>query len=69
VYKELTGKDVVFTYTHGGTDVGTIADNIPGLDAIHIGPDTVKIHTPYEALNLDSFDRVYNYFVTMLERL
>jgi dipeptidase D len=69
VYKELTGKDVVFDYTHGGTDVGTIADNIPGLDAIHMGPDTIHIHTPREALNLDSFDRVYKYFITMLERL
>jgi len=69
VYKEASGKDLIYQYTHGGTDVGTIVDNIPGMDSVSFGPNTLDIHRPGERLEIASFDRVYGHLVTMLERL
>ena len=69
VYKEASGKDLICLYCHGGTDVGTIVDNIPGMDNVAFGPNTLDIHRPGERLEIASFDRVYGHLVTLLERL
>ena len=69
VYKEATGKDIHGVQFHAGTDVGTIVTNIPGMDLTTIGPDTIKIHTPEEAMRIESFDQVYEYTKTVLARL
>jgi dipeptidase D len=69
VYKDLSGEDLTYCYNHGGTDAGTIADNIEGMDVMAIGPNTYSIHKPGEALDLESFDRTYKYLVEILTRL
>lgn len=69
VYKEASGNDLTYKYIHGGTDVGTIVDNIPGMDSVSFGPNTVDIHRPGERMEIASFDRVFGHIVTMLERL
>ena len=69
VYKEDTGKDLVYLYSHGGTDVGTIVDNIPGMDNVAFGPNTEDIHRPGERVEIESLDRLYGHLITMLERL
>jgi len=72
VYKEATEKDLYFLTMHGGTDVGTIIDNLGGsdqVDVIAIGPNAKFVHTTNETLELDSFDRTYGYLTEILKRL
>ncbi|MHB1394109.1 MAG: beta-Ala-His dipeptidase [Clostridia bacterium] len=69
VYKEATGKDLTLLAIHGGTDVGTIVEGMNGMDVISIGPNTINVHRPGEALELASFDRTYGYLKTILSRL
>ena len=69
VYKEKTGRELAPVHIHAGTDVGTIMENMGGLDVVGIGPNTYKFHTPDECLDLESYDRVYGYITSVLERL
>lgn len=70
VYKEMTGKDLEPKHIHAGTDVGTIIDGMGGdMDIIGIGPNTYKFHTPFEEMELASYDRVYRYITGVLKRL
>lgn len=69
VYKEASGQDLKFLYIHGGTDAGTIIDNMGGMDTISIGPNTYDYHRPGERLDIASFDRTYGYLTTILSRL
>ncbi len=72
VYHEETGKDLYFLTMHGGTDVGTIIDNLGGsaaVDVIAIGPNAKNVHTTNETLELESFGRTYHYLKKILSRL
>ena len=69
VYKEATGKKAIGCDMHAGTDVGTILEAIPGMSCTCFGPDTQFIHTPKEALSIESFDRVYEYAKAMLAKM
>jgi dipeptidase D len=69
VYKEATGRNVKGVAAHVGTDVGTIVQNIEGMDVITMGPNTIGIHKPGEKMEIESFDRTYEYLKTILSRL
>ena len=70
VYRSLTGKGLVDKHIHAGTDVGTIIEGMGGnMDVVGIGPNTYKFHTPYEEMELASYDRAYQCIVGVLERL
>ena len=70
VYRNLTGKNIVEKHIHAGTDVGTIIEGMGGsMDVVGIGPNTYKFHTPYEEMELESYDRAYKCIVGVLERL
>ena len=47
-------------------DISVIAEKMPELDMISIGPDMKDIHTPMEALNLPSTIRVYQFIEKLL---
>lgn len=70
VYRELTGKGIVDKHIHAGTDVGTIIEGMGGdMDVVGIGPNTYKFHTPFEEMELESYDRAYQCIIKVLERL
>ena len=69
VYREATGKELIYQSIHAGTDVGTIVEGMGGMDVTVIGPHTLKFHKPGEALELASFDRTYEYLKMILARL
>lgn len=70
VYKEMSGRELIQKHIHAGTDVGTIIDGMGGdMDVIGIGPNTYKFHTPFEEMELESYDRAYTYIVNVLKRL
>ena len=39
------------------------------LDIITLGPDCKNAHTPDEAMNLESFDKMYNFLKLLLSNL
>ena len=69
VYKEASGKDLYYKYTHGGNDPGTIAMKMGGMDIITIGPDIFDVHRPTERAELGSYTRAYGYLTEVLKRL
>lgn len=64
----MSGKDLVFETVHYGTDAGTYAERIPGLDIIVLSLELRDVHTPTERLNLASFDRAYGYLKGILKK-
>ena len=69
VYDEMYGKKPVVQAIHAGLECGLLLDKCPGLDIISIGPDMKDIHTPKEKLSISSTQRVWNYLITVLERI
>ncbi|MBO5353422.1 MAG: aminoacyl-histidine dipeptidase [Lachnospiraceae bacterium] len=69
VYQEMYGKEPEMQAIHAGLECGLIAEKMPDLDMISIGPDMKDIHTPMEALNLPSTIRVYQFLEKLLSEI
>lgn len=69
VFKEETGQDLIRRRIHSGTDAGTIAEKMGGMDIIVLMPNTQNVHTHEERMELASFDRTFHYLEKILERL
>ena len=65
-YKELMGKDVQTVVIHAGHECGIIKSRIPEMDIISVGPNMRNIHTPDEALHLDSCGRLFEVLCAVL---
>ena len=52
---------------HAGLECGILADKIPNLDCVSIGPDMRDIHTTKERLSISSTARVWDFVLKMLE--
>lgn len=66
-YKEIMGKDVQTVVIHAGLECGIIKSRIPDMDIISIGPNMRNIHTPDEALQLDSCARLFEVLKAVLQ--
>ena len=67
VYEEMFGKKPEVTVLHAGVECGLLAEKLPGLDAVSIGPDILDIHTTEERLSVSSAERMYRYVLRVLE--
>lgn len=65
-FKEIMGKDVQTVVIHAGLECGIIKSRIPDMDIISIGPNMRNIHTPDEALELDSCARLFEVLKAVL---
>ena len=65
-FKELMGKDVETVVIHAGLECGIIKSRIPDMDIISVGPNMINIHTPDEALHLDSCARLFTVLKAVL---
>jgi len=65
--RRVLGKEAVVMAIHAGLECGIIKSNIPYMDIISIGPDMSGIHSPDEALDLDSFARLWLTIEDMLK--
>ena len=52
---------------HAGLECGIIKSHIMDMDMISIGPDMKGIHSPDEALDLDSLERFWTLIKEMLK--
>jgi len=55
-YKKVTGKDLTVIQIHAGLECGIVKAQIPDMDVISVGPNALNIHSPDEALDLDSVE-------------
>ena len=46
-----------------------LADKLPGLDAVSMGPEVNQIHTPRERMYISSVQRTWNLVLETLRRL
>lgn len=58
-YRERVGGEVKTVVIHAGLECGIIKSRLPDMDIISIGPDMRNIHTPDEALSLESCERLF----------
>ena len=65
-FKEIMGKDVETVVIHAGLECGIIKSRIPDMDIISIGPNMRNIHTPDEALQLESCERLFEVLKAVL---
>ena len=68
-YKEITGNTAVAVGVHAGIECGVICTAIPDMDAICIAPNVYELHTPAEALDLDSYETFFRVLRRMIEIL
>lgn len=69
VYEEMYGKKPEIQAIHAGLECGLLADKIPNLDCVSIGPDMKNIHTTEEELSISSTARVYTFLLKLLEEM
>ena len=65
-FKEIKGIDVQTVVIHAGLECGIIKSRIPDMDIISVGPNMRNIHTPDEALDLDSCARLFEVLKAVL---
>ncbi len=68
-YRELFGTELKVEGIHAGLECGLFAENLPGLDAISVGPTLRNVHTPEEAFDLKSNEKFYQLLSDVLIRL
>lgn len=64
-YKDMYGKEMKVEAIHAGLECGLIAEKMPGIDIVSIGPDMSRVHTIDEKVSISSTVRVYQF----LERI
>lgn len=69
VFTEQYGHAPKIEVLHGGVECGMLADKLPGLDAVSMGPEVSQIHTPRERMYISSVQRTWNLVVETLRRL
>ncbi|MCL2190050.1 MAG: aminoacyl-histidine dipeptidase [Defluviitaleaceae bacterium] len=69
VYEKQYGSAPVVTALHAGLECGILAEKLPGLDIVSLGPNTHDLHTPDERLSIASVGRVWAMIVALLGRL
>ena len=69
VFREKFGKEAVVETIHAGLECGLLAEKLPGLDAVSIGPDLRDIHSPRERMSIASAQRTWAYLLAVLEQL
>ena len=60
-YKQMYGKEMIVQAIHAGLECGLIAEKMPGIDIVSIGPDMSRVHTIDERVSISSTIRVYQF--------
>ncbi len=67
VYKEMFGKEPKVLAIHAGLECGLLAEKMPGLDCVSIGPQMHDIHTSREKLDIASTARTWRFLLEVLK--
>ncbi len=66
-HKAMYGKEMIVEAIHAGLECGLIAEKMPGIDIVSIGPDMSRVHTIEENLSISSTVRVYKFLERIIE--
>ncbi len=66
-YRSLFGKEIGVELIHAGLECGYIKHALPDMDIMCIGPRVINLHSPDEALELDSFARFFETLLLVLK--
>ena len=69
VYEELYCETPEVVAIHAGLECGLLAEKLPGLDCVSIGPNMKDIHTSREKLDIGSTGRLWQYLLALLEKM
>jgi dipeptidase D len=69
VYEELFGGAPAVKTIHAGLECGLIAERVPGVDMISLGPRIEEPHTPMERAFVASVEKSWKLLVALLDRL
>ena len=61
IYTAMFGRAPEVVSIHAGLECGILAEKLPGLDCVSIGPDITDIHSPKERLHIESFRRTWEF--------
>lgn len=67
VYKEMFGMEPKVLAIHAGLECGLLAEKMPGLDCVSIGPQMHDIHTSREKLDIASTARTWRFLLEVLK--
>lgn len=67
LYERMYQKTPVVEGIHAGLECGLLAEKLPGLDCVAMGPDILDIHTTAERLDIESTRRVYEFLIEYLK--
>ena len=67
-YREVMGEDATVDVIHAGLECGVIASHVPDMDMIAIGPNMKNVHSPDEALDLDSVETFWLVLKALIEK-
>lgn len=68
-YREIMGGEAAVDVIHAGLECGVIASKLPDMDMISVGPDMFDIHSPDEALDLESVEKFWEIIETLVKNL
>lgn len=67
-FKRQTGTDMTVTSIHGGLECALMAQKIPGLDMISLGPTLYDVHTPTEHFALKTAEEFWTYLLGLISQ-
>lgn len=67
VARGVLGYEPKVNVIHAGLECGIIRSHLPKLDMISVGPDMRGIHSPDEALSIESLGRIWKIIVEILK--
>jgi dipeptidase D len=69
LFEKQHNKKPIVTAVHAGLECGILAEKIPGLDIIAMGPTVHDLHTPDERMSISSVGRVWRFLLDLLEEM
>ncbi len=66
VYREMFCAEPKVLAIHAGLECGLLAEKLPGLDCVSIGPDMLDIHTAGERMSISSMERTWEFVKAVL---
>ena len=69
VFEELFHTTPKIKAIHAGLECGIIKDKFGDMKMISIGPDLTCVHSPTEALDIETSNKFWTYFTTLLSRM
>lgn len=68
-FQRVFGREPEVKGIHAGLECGILAEKIPGIDIVSMGPDIHDIHTVHERLSISSAKKNFDFVLGVLEKL